>query len=141
MTTLWILDRRDSDDRLIIPLQAVLSRLVSTQVDAWLVRDLEAIGVMPFGISMQDFEGLTSRLAHGVLVSPSEFETFASDNVEIRDGEFAALCFRRQGESFKDFVVFTLRCVDSGLWECETDDDDVLTQIRRGFTKVQERPK
>lgn len=94
---------------------------------------------MPFGIALPDFEGLTRRLTHGVLLSPREFLTFTSDEVGIRDGEFGALSFLRRGDSLKDLEVFTLRCVDSTLWECETDDVDVVAAIREGFKNVQDR--
>jgi hypothetical protein len=141
MTTLWIQDRtRQLNVDLLVPLKAILSKLPLTGIDAWSVRYLEAVGVMPFGVPCPEFEGLTDRLAYGVLLSPAEFATFVSDDVAIRNGEFAALSFGRRGNSFKDFVVFTLRCLDSTLWECETDDVDIVAAIRQGFKDVEVRP-
>lgn len=140
MTRLWIHDHiGDSDAPLILPLKAVLNKLPLNGVDAWSVRYLEAVGIMPFGIAMLDFEGLTDRLAHGVLLSPSEFATFTSDEVDIWNGEFAALSFLRRGNSLEDLAIFTLRCFDSTLWECETDDVDVVAAIREGFKNVEDR--
>ena len=95
MTKLLIFDDREGSQGVLLKLSTVLSRLPLTHVDAWLVSGLEAMGAMPFGVPMPDFQELTHRLSLGVLITPEELTVFRSDDVEIHEGQFRGLSFAR----------------------------------------------
>lgn len=84
---------------------------------------------------MSGREGLMTRLWIGDKREPE---------VEIHEGEFIGLSFHQsRGPTITrldDLAALTFRCVDSTLWECETDDAVVVAAIRREFRDVQDPP-
>ncbi len=140
VTRLWIFDLRP--EGALIRLDAVTARLPLEMVDAWQVRELKAIGLMPFEVPLPTFEDLVRRLEHGVLLTPAEFAVFQGPEVEIWDGEFIALSFRQSRATaiagLADLALVALRNVDSSLWECETDDPEIIAAIRREFRDVRD---
>ena len=139
MRRLWILDKtRFGEASVLVPLKTLLSKLPLDNIDAWTVRELEAQGVVPFGAPMAVFEALTDRLTLGLLLTPSEFANLTTADVQILNGEFAGLSFRRPGRALDDFKMFTVKCIDSAVWECESDDNEIISAIRNGFAEVQE---
>jgi hypothetical protein len=144
MTRLLILDKREGiESPVLISLRSVLQRLPLDRVDVWLVKNIEAQGVMPFGVSLTAFEDLAERLKHGVAVTAEELHVFTAEDIEVLEGEFVGLAFRRPPPTgvsgIEDFRLLSLKCVDSTLWECETDDSEIRAAIKHNFSDVEER--
>ncbi|MBL9169299.1 MAG: hypothetical protein JNN07_16280 [Verrucomicrobiales bacterium] len=76
----------DKQGQILLPLPALVQRLVFLPVALWVFREVTIRHPQPFGLCVAEFERLTRELALGFVVSDLDFRNFLKADFQLLDG-------------------------------------------------------